>query len=55
MFLVNTLNNYFFYFLSARRNTQNGHADELLGLSDSLSGKTLEDDAQFTKSLDSFT
>ncbi|OWR44914.1 putative kinesin-associated protein [Danaus plexippus plexippus] len=37
------------------RNTQNGHADELLGLSDSLSGKTLEDDAQFTKSLDSFT
>ncbi|XP_050360655.1 kinesin-associated protein 3 [Nymphalis io] len=36
------------------RNTQDGQSDELLGLSDSLSGKTSEDDMQFTKKLNVF-
>lgn len=36
------------------RNTQDGQSDELLGLSDSLSGKTLDDDAQFSKNLNVF-
>ncbi|XP_026487727.1 kinesin-associated protein 3 [Vanessa tameamea] len=36
------------------RNTQDGQSDELLGLSDSLSGKTSEDDTQFTKKLKVF-
>ncbi|XP_045511217.1 kinesin-associated protein 3 [Colias croceus] len=35
------------------RNTQDGHSDDL-GLSDSLSGKTLDDDAQFSKNLNVF-
>ncbi|XP_023955234.2 kinesin-associated protein 3 [Bicyclus anynana] len=37
------------------RNTQDGQSDELLGLSDSLSGKTSEDETQFTKSVHAFS
>ncbi|XP_069365605.1 kinesin-associated protein 3 [Maniola hyperantus] len=36
------------------RNTQDGQSDELLGLSDSLSGKTSEDEPLFTKSINVF-